>query len=90
MFVALLGLLDILAAAILVWHLWPELALLLGIVYLIKGLSSILGSIFSGFWFEWMGITDILVGISFVLALEIPFLWIPLFLKGLFSAITGW
>ena len=91
MFVALLGFLDLFATAMLLWpDLWADILVTLGIIYLIKGGISFVGSVLGGFWFDVMGIVDLLVAVSLIFAFEIPFLWVALLVKGLFSAATGW
>lgn len=91
MFVALLGILDVLATVLLLWPgLWLDVLFVLGVIYALKGLSSLVGSVLGGYWFDWMGATDLLVGISFIFLMEIPYLWAPLLLKGVISVVTGW
>ena len=91
MLVGLLGILDLFAAAMIFWPgLWLSILFILGVIYFIKGAMSLTGSLLGGFWFDWMGLTDLLVGISFIFMINVPFLWVPLFLKGLWSVVTGW
>lgn len=91
--VAILGLLDILAALLITNPgAFAELAFALGIFHLIKGLASLAGSIIMGpspFWI-WMDITDLLTGLALLLVWQIPLLWLPLAAKGGWSLLTGW
>jgi len=90
MIVAFLGMLDVFAAALLLWPgLWPGVLFVLGIIYALKGLSSLAGSLAGGFLFDWMGATDLLAGLCFILGFAIPYLWMVLLLKGIMSLLTG-
>ncbi|GEM_PF-2154057 len=62
MIVLILGALDIIAA---LWYFLDIsfLSFTLGIIILLKGISSFLSAIYSRYYFDWMGITDILSGI---------------------------
>lgn len=91
MIVFFLGLIDIFAALIL---LFPNSILLgaafwIGAIHLIKGIASLTGAIMSGWWFEWMGLTDLLTGLALLLFWNVPYLWAPLIFKGIWSIILG-
>jgi hypothetical protein len=91
--VALLGIADIIAAVLVADPaVFVDLAFVLGIFHLIKGLASIAGSVIFGIsplWI-WMDLTDLLTGLTLLFFLQLPWLWIPLVLKGTWSLLTGW
>jgi len=88
--VLLLGIADLIAAFLLVNPgVFVTIAFIFGVLHLIKGISSIIGGIISGFFFEFMGAIDLLTGICLIFVWDIPYLWIPLAIKGLYSVVTG-
>ena len=87
MLVALLGIIDILVGISLMF---PNfLAFYIGVIVLIKGVSSVIGSFASGFYFDFMGFIDLAAGIILLLGLFIPWLWILPMIKGIYSIIAG-
>jgi len=88
MLVALLGIIDILVGISLIF---PSnfLAFYIGVIVLIKGVSSVIGSFASGFYFDFMGFIDLAAGIILLLGLSIPWLWILPMIKGIYSIIAG-
>ena len=89
--VLLLGIADIIAAALLLNPgVFLTVAFIFGVLHLIKGISSIVGGILSGFLFEFMGAIDLLTGLALLFTWDIPWLWLPLAIKGLYSIISGW
>jgi len=66
MIVIVLSLLDIIAA---LWYFLdiPYLAATIGIIILLKGLITFIPAITSGYYYDWMGLTDILSGIILIL-----------------------
>jgi hypothetical protein len=91
--VALLGIADLLAAWLVTDPtVFVDLAFVLGIFHLIKGISSIVGSVIFGIsplWI-WMDLTDLLTGLTLLFFWQLPWLWIPLVLKGTWSLFIGW
>ena len=84
---ALLGFLDILVGISLVF---PNfLAFYLGLIVLIKGISSVVGSFAVGFFFDVMGFIDLAAGIILLLGFSVPWLWILPMIKGVYSLIDG-
>jgi hypothetical protein len=61
----------------------------LGIIVLIKGISSVVGAFASGFYFDIMGAIDLIAGILLLLSFNIPWFWLLPIIKGLFSLIAG-
>jgi len=87
MLMALLGFLDILVGISLVF---PNfLAFYLGLIVLIKGISSVVGSFAVGFFFDVMGFIDLAAGIILLLGFSVPWLWILPMIKGVYSLIDG-
>ena len=87
MLMALLGFLDILAGISLIF---PNfLAFYIGLMVLIKGVSSVIGSFAVGFFFDVMGFIDLVVGIVLLLGFSVPWLWILPMIKGIYSIIAG-
>lgn len=88
--VLLLGIADLIAAFLLVNPgVFVTIAFIFGVLHLIKGISSIIGGLLSGFFFEFMGAIDLLTGLCLLFTFEIPYLWIPLAIKGIYSVVTG-
>ncbi len=88
---ALLGLLDMFAAWMLFSPGWlPAVAFVLGVAMVIKAASSLMGGAAGSLMIVAMGLIDMLSGISLLLGWGIPFLWLPLGIKGFYSFIMGW
>jgi hypothetical protein len=89
-FMAILGIIDILAALTIRF---PEaLAILstaLGIILLIKSISSFIGSFATGFFFEILGIIDLIAALSLLFGWSIPVFWVIVLIKGLISFLSG-
>lgn len=92
MLVAILGLLDLLAALVIAFPsgVLSGLVVPLGLIMLFKGASSFLGSLLAGFPFDILGLIDLIVGAALVFSWSIPLLWFFPLVKGIFSVITGW
>jgi uncharacterized membrane protein HdeD (DUF308 family) len=61
----------------------------LGIAMLLKGLSSMLGLPTGDLGIVIMGIVDIIAGIMLLTNFSIPWFWIILMIKGVYSLIAG-
>ena len=65
------------------------------IISLIKGLWSLLSSIFSGYFYDWMGAADTIAGVVLFLATRgnvisvLHLFWIVMVIKGLASIASG-
>jgi len=87
MLLAILGFLDILVGISLVF---PNfLAFYLGIIILLKGISSIIGSFAVKYFFDIMGFIDLIAGLMLIFNLSFPWFWILPILKGLYSFVVG-
>jgi uncharacterized membrane protein HdeD (DUF308 family) len=87
MILALLGLLDILVGVSL---LFPNfLAFYIGVIILLKGISSIVGSFAVKYFFDVMGFIDVIAGVILLLNFSIPWFWLLLMIKGIYSLIVG-
>ncbi len=87
MLLAILGFLDILVGISLMF---PNfLAFYLGVIALIKGISSVIGSFATGFYFDFMGFIDLIAGIMLIFGFSIPWFWILPMIKGTYSLIVG-
>ncbi len=87
----LFGLLDILAGAGLLFMGSAPAGLLfwLGILVLLKGISSVGGGAMSGFFMDFMGWIDLAVGICLLMHWSVPLLWLLILAKGLWSLFAG-
>jgi len=77
MFVVILSLIDLVVGINLITGLLSSIFVYLAFMILIKGIISFIGSIGSGYMFDWMGVLDTIVGVSMVLStmgIAIPFL----------------
>ena len=87
MILAILGFLDFLVGITL---LFPNfLAFYLGIIILIKGISSIIGSFAVKYFFDVMGFIDIVAGVILLFNFSIPWFWILPMIKGVYSLVAG-
>jgi len=87
MILIILSLIDI---AVGVSLMFPNfLGFYLGIIILLKGISSIIGSFVSGFYFEIMGAIDLISGLMLIFGFFVPWFWIIPMLKGIYSLIVG-
>jgi len=87
MLLAILGFLDILVGISL---LYPNfLAFTLGIIVLLKGISSVIGSFGTGFFFDFMGFIDLIAGIMLIFGFSISWFWVLPMVKGIYSLIVG-
>ncbi|MFQ6084320.1 MAG: hypothetical protein ACE5WD_13310 [Candidatus Aminicenantia bacterium] len=62
---------------------------ILGIVVLLKGISSIIGSFAAKYFFDWMGFIDLIAGILILLSISVPWFGVFPILKGLYCVIIG-
>lgn len=88
MFLAILGLVDIVAGIYLIVGI-NYLAKYLGIFILLKAISSLIGSFATKFFFDFMGILDLIVGLSLIFSWNIPWIGILILIKGVYSLIFG-
>ena len=91
MMLLMLGVLDIAIGTALAAQgsLAASILLALGILAVIKGAFSVLNNIVTGFWLDVLGFLDLLAGISLIMGWSVPFLWIIVIVKGLWSVIMG-
>ena len=100
MLLFVLGVLDIIIGGALWWAAGPGVAgatilIVLGIVWFLKGLWSILSAAAAGFFFDVLGVFDLVSGIFLSLAylgLGFEFFWymaLLMIVKGLYSFIMG-
>jgi uncharacterized membrane protein HdeD (DUF308 family) len=61
----------------------------LGVLILLKGLSSMLGLPTGDLGIVIMGIIDIIAGIMLLTNFSIPWFWVLLMIKGVYSLIAG-
>jgi uncharacterized membrane protein HdeD (DUF308 family) len=87
MLLALIGIIDIIAGITL---LFPNfLGFYLGVILLLKSLTSIIGSLASKSLFVLLGIIDLIAGLMLVLNFNLPWIWAILVLKGFYSFVIG-
>ena len=91
MIVAVLGAIDIIGSVLLfLGKSAPHLiAYWIGVIILLKGISSILGGAASGFYFDIFGAVDLIVGLSLFFSWNLAWFWWAPMIKGLISVISG-
>jgi len=91
MLLSLLGLIDILAGFFILFSesIPSGILFFLGIIILLKGISSITGGLLAKFFFDFLGWIDLIVGLALIFSWNIPFLWILPILKGTYCLIIG-
>lgn len=90
-----ISMLEVIAGALVYFHWfpWHPIFTYMSIFYLLKGIWSIVSSIASGFFYDWMGALDFITGIALMLIFYgtiLDFFWIigvAHILKGLYSLI---
>lgn len=86
----ILGLLDLIVGLGLVLPIFSNAFIFyLGIFTAFKGLFSLVSSFAQGFYFEWIGASDLIAGIMFIFGFRIPWFWLIPFLKGVYSIAIG-
>lgn len=94
-----LALTDLISAYFLIKGMVHPLIIVFLWIHSIKGFTSLIGSIASGYYFDWMGVTDILAAIM-ILLIPLPvigelskniavYIGIVMAIKGLYSIIYG-
>jgi len=87
MILAILGLFDIVVGISLAF---PNfLAFYIGVIILLKGISSIVGSFAVKYFFDVMGFIDVIAGVILVFNFSIPWFWLLPTIKGIYSLIVG-
>ncbi len=87
MILAILGLFDIIVGVSLAF---PNfLVFYIGIIVLIKGISSIVGSFAAKYFFDFMGFIDVIAGVILLLNFSIPWFWLLPLIKGIYSLVVG-
>ncbi|NPA38372.1 MAG: hypothetical protein GXN99_01095 [Candidatus Nanohaloarchaeota archaeon] len=95
--VVMLSILDIITGLLYFYDKSVSSILLIGLLWfhLIKGVLSLLGSISSGYFFDWMGTIDLLAGIavlirgSNILTTFFSYVMILLIIKGTYTLLRG-
>ena len=91
MLLLILGLLDVIVGlSILFKEIFAGIVLALGFIALIKGIFSIIGGLMSKFFLDVLGWIDFIAGIILLLNFSIPFFWLAVIAKGVYSIIMGW
>ena len=101
MFLVVLGALDIIVGVLLGIatgnpFLGSGFIFAFGVIWVLKGLFSVLSSVASGFYFDVMGVMDLVTGLFLLLSTNGIVFWfflhlgILMVLKGLYSFIIGW
>jgi len=91
MLLVVLGIFDILVGlTILFKEFFSGLILTVGVIVLIKGLFSVLGSLMNKFFLDILGWIDLLAGIVLLFNVNIPLIWLAVIIKGVYSIIMGW
>lgn len=87
MLLSIIGLIDIIAGITL---LFPNfLGFYIGVIMLLKSLTSIVGGLASKSAFVLLGIIDLIAGLMLVLNFSLPWVWLILVLKGIYSFVVG-
>ena len=87
----LFGIFDLFVGTALAARLWFAEIILFwtGVIVLLKGISSVIGGLATGFVLDFLGWIDLLAGISLVFGWSIPYLWAVVLLKAGYSIIIG-
>ncbi|MBN2203079.1 MAG: hypothetical protein JW700_02765 [Candidatus Aenigmarchaeota archaeon] len=83
----LLGAMDVLGGILMFFP--GSLAFLLGILIILKAVSSLFGIMTGDMSIIILGIIDLASGISLILGLFIPWLWLIVVLKGAYSIVSS-
>jgi hypothetical protein len=87
MIIAALGIIDILSAITL---LFPNfLGFGLGVISLLKGLSSMIGFFSADLMIVALGVIDIVTGILLLTGFGLPWFWLIIMFKGIISVLSG-
>jgi len=100
MFLAILGVLDLIGGTLLgisgfIPYTGSGFIFTLGIVFTVKGIISYLAGAAKGFFLDFMGVLDLIAGIMLVLAVYgfvlffFPYIGILLIIKGFYSLVIG-
>lgn len=80
------GTIDIISGiALLIPEILLPMCSIIGTIVLLKGIYSVSSSLFVGYFYDIMGILDLLAGITLILSFNIPLLWILMIIKGIAS-----
>jgi hypothetical protein len=82
-----LSLLDILTGICLAFSLKGVIISIIGTLVLVKGIFSLIGSIGTRYYFDWMGWVDLISGIMLIFGIFVHWFWILPVIKGLYSMI---
>jgi len=83
-------LIDIITGLFLLFpNAFPTVSFYLGIIVLLKGLSSMVGSLLAKDWIVLLGIIDLIAGLMLIFNFSFPWFWILMVLKGIYSLIVG-
>jgi hypothetical protein len=91
MLLIVLGLLDIFAGFSLLslGSIPSSILIIIGAIIALKGVASLLGSLASRYYLDWMGWVDLIAGLLLIFTFDVPFFWILLMLKGVYTIIRG-
>jgi hypothetical protein len=100
MFLAILGILDIIGGVLLglsgfIPYMGSGFVSFFGIILIVKGIISWISGAVKGFFLDFMGVLDIIAGIMLILATYgfvlffFPYIGILLALKGIYSFVIG-
>lgn len=87
MILKILGFLDVITSIALFLGSQNTLFMTIGVIIFIKGVYSIVSSVASGYYFDIMGVIDLISGICLLSGFGIPFLWLVMLAKGAYSMI---
>jgi len=87
MLLAILGIVDMLGG---ITMLFPNfLAFYIGVIILLKGISSMLSLVTGNLVIIILGIVDIIAGLMLIFSFSLPFIWLILIVKGFFSLVSS-
>ncbi len=91
MILAFLGAIDIIGAVLLLTgKSAPQFIVFwIGIIILLKGIASVLGSVASGFFLDILGAIDLIVGLSLIFSWSLSWFWWAPLIKGAYSLFVG-
>ncbi len=91
MFIIILGILDVIAGFLtfLETDIVTGVFFYFGCFMLLKGIYSMLTSAVKGWYLDFMGWIDLLAGITLLTVWNIPYIWVLVIIKGVYSAMFG-
>jgi hypothetical protein len=90
MLLAIISIIDIIAAILIIFPgIFSSIVFYVAVLMLIKALSSLLGGLLAKDFIIILGLIDLLAGLMLLFNFSIPWFWLIILLKGVYSFIVG-